>query len=80
MAAQQSLRRSRRTVPKVAPIVIASREQLFHLLAEASQIEHTLMCSLCESCTATVALAFWSNSSHASRDLYGDKLLCAADS
>jgi hypothetical protein len=26
-------------------IVIGSREQLFHLLAEASEIEHTLMCS-----------------------------------
>lgn len=26
-------------------IVVGSREQLFHLLAEASEIEHTLMCS-----------------------------------
>src|SRR5688500_18023758 len=26
-------------------IVIGSREQLFHLLAEAAEIEHTLMCS-----------------------------------
>ncbi len=26
-------------------ILIGSREQLFHLLAEASEIEHTLMCS-----------------------------------
>jgi hypothetical protein len=28
-----------------ASIVIGSREQLLHLLAEASEIEHTLMCS-----------------------------------
>jgi hypothetical protein len=28
-----------------APIVVGHREQLFHLLAEASEIEHTLMCS-----------------------------------
>jgi hypothetical protein len=28
-----------------APIVVGSREQLLHLLAEASEIEHTLMCS-----------------------------------
>jgi hypothetical protein len=27
-----------------SPIVIGSREQLFHLLAEAAEIEHTLMC------------------------------------
>jgi hypothetical protein len=27
------------------PIVIGHREQLFHLLAEACEIEHTLMCS-----------------------------------
>ena len=27
------------------PVVIGPREQLFHLLAEASEIEHTLMCS-----------------------------------
>src|SRR5688572_557585 len=27
------------------PIVIGPREQIFHLLAEASEIEHTLMCS-----------------------------------
>lgn len=26
-------------------IIVGSREQLFHLLAEASEIEHTLMCS-----------------------------------
>jgi len=26
-------------------IVIGSREQIFHLLAEAAEIEHTLMCS-----------------------------------
>jgi len=28
-----------------APIIVGGREQLFHLLAEASEIEHTLMCS-----------------------------------
>lgn len=28
-----------------APVVIGPREQLFHLIAEASEIEHTLMCS-----------------------------------
>jgi hypothetical protein len=27
------------------PIVLGPREQLFHLLAEAAEIEHTLMCS-----------------------------------
>jgi hypothetical protein len=47
MTAQQSLRRSRRTVPKETPIVIGTREQLFHLLAEASEIERTLVCNLC---------------------------------
>lgn len=26
-------------------IVVGTREQLFHLLAEAAEIEHTLMCS-----------------------------------
>ena len=26
-------------------IVVGSREQLLHLLAEAAEIEHTLMCS-----------------------------------
>ena len=26
-------------------VVVGSREQLLHLLAEASEIEHTLMCS-----------------------------------
>ncbi len=31
--------------PHEPPIVIGSREQLFHLLAEAAEIEHTLMCS-----------------------------------
>ena len=31
--------------PSEADIVIGSREQIFHLLAEASEIEHTLMCS-----------------------------------
>lgn len=29
----------------VAEIIVGPREQLFHLLAEASEIEHTLMCS-----------------------------------
>ncbi len=31
--------------PNEPEIVIGSREQIFHLLAEASEIEHTLMCS-----------------------------------
>jgi hypothetical protein len=31
--------------PNETEIVIGPREQLFHLLAEASEIEHTLMCS-----------------------------------
>ena len=31
--------------PNEPDIVIGSREQIFHLLAEASEIEHTLMCS-----------------------------------
>lgn len=31
--------------PNEPDIVIGSREQLFHLLAEAAEIEHTLMCS-----------------------------------
>jgi hypothetical protein len=29
----------------IEPIVVGHREQLFHLIAEASEIEHTLMCS-----------------------------------
>jgi hypothetical protein len=31
--------------PSEAPVVLGSREQLLHLLAEAAEIEHTLMCS-----------------------------------
>jgi hypothetical protein len=27
------------------PIILGPREQVFHLLAEASEIEHTLMCT-----------------------------------
>lgn len=32
-------------VPAEPPIIVGSREQLLHLLAEAAEIEHTLMCS-----------------------------------
>lgn len=42
-AAQASARRA--AAEPEPEIVIGSREQLFHLLAEASEIEHTLMCS-----------------------------------
>ncbi|MDQ3013879.1 MAG: ferritin-like protein [Acidobacteriota bacterium] len=31
--------------PDEPDIIIGSREQIFHLLAEAAEIEHTLMCS-----------------------------------
>lgn len=31
--------------PVSPPVIVGRREQLFHLLAEASEIEHTLMCS-----------------------------------
>ena len=31
--------------PNEPQIIIGSREQIFHLLAEAAEIEHTLMCS-----------------------------------
>ncbi|MET0657407.1 MAG: ferritin-like protein [Steroidobacteraceae bacterium] len=33
------------SLPEETDIVIGPREQLFHLIAEASEIEHTLMCS-----------------------------------
>jgi hypothetical protein len=32
-------------MPNKPPLIVGDREQIFHLLAEAAEIEHTLMCS-----------------------------------
>lgn len=40
-----STSRSGASMPKEPRIIVGDREQIFHLLAEAAEIEHTLMCS-----------------------------------